>query len=317
MFARQGLETTILARTESEVKLLMTDSRNKRLAPDAWFPPSLKVTSSAEEALNNASVVIFAVPSAVMRENASKIAGFISSETHTISASKGLEAHTGRRMTQVIKDELPHLPMVNIGALSGPNLAVELAKKSPASATLAFPDQSIAESVQADLNSTDFRIYSSDDVTGVELGGTLKNIIAIGAGIIDGLALGENAKAAFITRGLHEMGRFASTLGAKADTLYGLSGMGDVIATCHSPLSRNYRAGLGLAQEGDLDKILVDINRTVEGINTCIEVAKLGHKVGINMPITFLTHEVIEGRISPQEAITSLMRREPRFEMLI
>ena len=217
VFARKTAPTqiTLLTRTAEEAATLDGARQNERFAPGVPFPNSLKVAPVSEEGvLRDSDVIIIAVPSASMCENLRRIKGSINSEAVLISASKGMEPNTGRRMTQIIAEETG-ANWERIGALSGPNLAMEIAKGLPASATLGMSDNKEATRLQTVMTSDSFRIYASDDITGVELGGALKNIIAIGSGVIDEMGFGENAKAAFITRGLHEITRFGVAFGAR------------------------------------------------------------------------------------------------------
>ncbi len=312
--ARQGHEVSLLARNKAEAEALEIARCNQRVLPETVFPKSLTVSPSPIEALSEARIIIIAVPTSTMRGNVRRVKDAIPSDAVIVSGSKGIEISTGLRMTQVIASELPHVEKDRIGALSGPNLAVEISKGSPASTSLAFNDIEQAEEVQQALNSEDFRIYTNEDVTGVEIGGALKNIMAIGSGIIDGLGLGENANAAFITRGLHEITRFGVALGARLETFYGLAGMGDIIATCHSNFSRNRRVGLGLARGMTLKEVLRSIGQTAEGIPTSQGVSNIAKKTGIYMPITFITNEVLKGNLSPAQATQRLMQSAPTLE---
>ena len=212
-------------------------------------------------------------------------------------------------MSEVILEELPEFGEDNIGVLSGPNLAPEIASGKISSATLAFPNSNVSESVQSILSSDVFRIYRSQDVKGVELGGALKNIVAIGAGFIDGAGLGANIKAAYVTRGLHEMTRLGVAMGANGDTFAGLSGMGDLVVTCYSALSRNYRLGFGLASGKDLQSVVADLGQTVEGAPTSQAAVRLAEQLDIDMPITKATHAVLFEGASPQDVVNDLMVR--------
>jgi glycerol-3-phosphate dehydrogenase (NAD(P)+) len=226
-----------------------------------------------------------------------------------VCATKGIEIESGKRMSEVIIEELPGFCLDNIGVLSGPNLAPEIAAGKISSSTVAFPSSSVSESVQSILSSDVFRVYRSEDVKGVELGGALKNIVAIGAGFIDGAGLGANIKAAYVTRGLHEITRLGVAMGAKADTFAGLSGMGDLIVTCYSTLSRNYRLGFGLASGQDLQSVLKELGQTVEGAPTSQAAVRLAHQLDIDMPITTATHTVLFEGASPRKVVNDLMIR--------
>jgi glycerol-3-phosphate dehydrogenase (NAD(P)+) len=309
LLARTGNNTTLWSRSDSRAAELTTARVNERSVPGVAFPESMTVTDSLDVALGNAELVLVVVPSITIRENVRNIRDAIPTTTNVVCATKGIEISTGQRMSQVITDEMPEFPADQIGVLSGPNLAPEIAAGNVASATVAFPSDSIAENVQAMLSSELFRVYRSEDVTGVELGGALKNIIAIGAAFIDGAGLGANAKAAYVTRGLHEITRLGVAMGAKPDTFAGLSGMGDLLTTCYSNLSRNYRLGLGLASGQDLASVLKDLGQTAEGAPTTQAAVRLATELGIEMPITAATHAVLFEGASPSDAIRDLMGR--------
>jgi glycerol-3-phosphate dehydrogenase (NAD(P)+) len=275
----------------------------------------MSVSASLEESLGNSDLVIIAVPSVTMRENIRKVRAEIPSGSNVVCATKGIEISSGKRMTQVISEELPGFDRSLIGVLSGPNLAREIASGNPATATVAFTTDLIAEQVQSTLSSESFRLYRSEDVIGVELGGALKNIIAIGAAFIDGAGLGPNAKAAFVTRGLHEITRLGVAMGAHPETFAGQSGMGDLIATCYSNLSRNYRLGFGLASGKDLPSILEDLGETAEGAHTTQAAVRLAKELNIDMPITDVTHAVLFEGASTVDAIRTLMGRSLQPEV--
>jgi glycerol-3-phosphate dehydrogenase (NAD(P)+) len=269
----------------------------------------MTVSPSLDESISSAELVIVVVPSVTVRDNLNQIGSAISAESNIVCATKGIEISSGKRMSQVIAEELPAFNPDKIGVLSGPNLAPEVAAGNPATATIAFPNDQIGETVQEQLSSEVFRVYRSEDVIGVELGGALKNIIAIGAAFIDGAGLGANAKAAYVTRGLHEITRLGVAMGAKPETFAGLSGMGDLLTTCYSPLSRNYRLGIGLASGRDLDTVLTELGQTAEGVPTTQAAVRIAKNLDIEMPITNATHAVLFEGASPTDAIRDLMGR--------
>jgi glycerol-3-phosphate dehydrogenase (NAD(P)+) len=217
-------------------------------------------------------------------------------------------------MSQVMEEELPAHLHQGICVLSGPNLAKEVVQGKPASTVVAARNPSAAAQAQAILMSPNFRVYTSDDVTGVELGGALKNIIALGAGIGDGLGMGDNAKAAFITRGLAEITRLGLAAGASPLTFAGLAGLGDLIATCASPLSRNHYVGMQLAQSRSWPEIRESMENVAEGVNTTVAALELARGLGVEMPIAQAAHRVLFEGLSPQEAVAELMGRPPRSE---
>ena len=232
---------------------------------------------------------------------------------HTIllSATKGLDRQTLGTPTQIWQQHRPDSPWA---VLSGPNLAKEIQQGLPAAAVVAAPDLAIATQVQHCLASHRFRLYTHSDPAGVELGGILKNVFAIATGVCDGLHLGTNAKAALITRGLREMIRFGTQRGAQPETFSGLSGLGDLLATCNSSLSRNYRVGYGLAQGQPLAAVLAQIEGTAEGVNTAPVVVALAAQAGIPMPICQQVDQVLKGESTPQEALAALVQRDPKSE---
>ena len=309
LLARTGYETVLWSRSETRAAELERSRVNEKSVPGVQFPASMSVSASLDESFSESELVIVAVPSVSVRENLKHISYALSAVTSIVCATKGIEIESGKRMSEVIIEELPGFCVDNIGVLSGPNLAPEIAAGKISSATVAFPSSSVSESVQSILSSDVFRVYRSEDVKGVELGGALKNIIAIGAGFIDGAGLGANIKAAYVTRGLYEITRLGVAMGAKADTFAGLSGMGDLIVTCYSTLSRNYRLGFGLASGRDLQSVLKELGQTVEGAPTSQAAVKLAHQLDIDMPITTATHAVLFEGASPRKVVNDLMVR--------
>jgi glycerol-3-phosphate dehydrogenase (NAD(P)+) len=313
--ARTGHKTVLWSRTESRAQELAGARVNDRSVPGVEFPDSMSVTASLDESFADSELVIVAVPSVTVRENIRNISDALPTGSSVVCATKGIEIDTGKRMSQVISEELPNFDIERIGVLSGPNLAPEIANGKVATATVAFPADSVGESVQTLLSSDLFRVYRSEDVTGVELGGALKNVIAIGAGFIDGAGLGDNAKAAFVTRGLHEITRLGVAMGASPDTFAGLSGMGDLVATCYSTLSRNYRLGIGISSGKDLESVLADLGQTAEGVPTTRATVRLAAELGIEMPIATATHTVLFEGASPTDAVRDLMARALQQEI--
>jgi glycerol-3-phosphate dehydrogenase (NAD(P)+) len=270
------------------------------------------VTSDPAEALDGAEVVIVAVPSTAMRANASSIAGALADSTVVVSAAKGLEPETNKRMSQVLADELP---AARVAALSGPNLAREVVQGLPASSVVASEDEQASFLAQAVLNSPTLRIYTNTDLIGTEFAGALKNIIAIGAGVCHGMGLGDNAKSAFVTRGLVEITRLGVAAGAQAQTFAGLAGIGDLVATCFSRLSRNHRVGVALATGLSPTEALATLGGEVaEGVCTTPVALALAASLGVEMPIASLTNRVLFDELSPRDAIGELMGRAPRPE---
>ncbi|MDA1257065.1 MAG: NAD(P)-dependent glycerol-3-phosphate dehydrogenase [Chloroflexi bacterium] len=308
LLGRAGHEVVLWARTEEDAYRLQGSRRNDRFLPGIEFPDGMTIAASPDDAFKQADLVLFAVPSSTVASNASLITGSVPGPAIVISATKGIDVSTGRRMSELIGDALGR---ENVGALSGPNLAMEIAEGKPASATVAHVDEAAAMAAQEILNSTVFRVYTSSDLLGVELGGALKNIIAIGAGFIDGRDLGNNSKAAFVTRGLVEITRLGVAMGARAETFAGLSGMGDLIATCYSGLSRNRYVGQELAKGRSAAEIVAGMDQVAEGVTTTPAAVKVADGLGVDMPIARVTAHVLAGDLDPQAALEGLMSRTP------
>ena len=314
ILARKNVPVSLLARTPAEAAELDSLRKNARYLPDAPFPDGLKVASDIEEAVPPAGLVIIAVPSARLRENVQNIRDGMAPGATILSATKGLELPAGKRMSQVLREELPPHLHSSICVLSGPNLAKEIVRGMPASTVVAGQDLAKAEQAQAILMSSSFRVYTSEDVLGVELAGALKNIIALGAGIADGMGVGYNAKSAFITRGLAEITRLGIAAGAQPLTLAGLAGLGDLVATCSSPLSRNRYVGEQLARGRTWPEIQRSMDNVAEGVTTTGAALAMANRLGVEMPITLVTSRILFEGLSPQEAAAELMERPARSE---
>ena len=279
--ARNGVTTTLVARTDLEATTLQDQRQNPHLLPGYKFPQTLTVTSDAQRALANASLVILAVPSHTFRQNIRLIKDNIYPDQAILSASKGLEKNSGKRMSQVMEEELPKTLSAGFCVLSGPNLAMEIVDQKPSSAVVAARNLNTATRAQSLLMSQIFRVYTNDDVVGVEFGGALKNIIAIGCGIIDGLEYGDNSKAGLITRGLAEITRLGVQAGANPLTFAGLAGMGDLVATCSSRLSRNHYLGSEIAKGRNLNDVLTSMKNVAEGVDTTVAALKMAKELGV------------------------------------
>jgi glycerol-3-phosphate dehydrogenase (NAD(P)+) len=313
--ANKGLEIRLWARTEREANRLRKKGPNPARFPDATFPPQLIVTSQIGEALDDVKAVILAVPSPTMRQNISQVESYLTKSTLVVSAAKGLEIGSNKRMSQVIAEEINPRFRSNICVLSGPNLAGEILHNLPAAAVVAAEDNNTARKAQRLLTTPNFCIFTNTDVIGVELGGALKNIIALGAGIADGLGYGDNAKAAFMTRGLTEITALGMALGANPLTFSGLAGLGDVIATCTSPLSRNHYVGTELAKGRPLAEITDSMTEVAEGINTTLVAQNLAQDLGLEMPITQKMYEVLYEGADPKQAAADLMGGSVKHEL--
>ena len=314
LLAQNKVPVNLLARTEAEAQTLSSEGRNARFLPDSPFPGRLSVTSEPESALQQSDLVIIAVPSDRLRENVQRIKAHLQPGTIVLSATKGLELPTARRMSQVLEDELPAELHSGICVLSGPNLAKEIVEGKPASTVIAGRNPDAAQKAQNTLMSASFRVYTSSDVLGVELAGALKNIVALGAGIGDGMDAGENAKAAFITRGLAEMTRLGIAAGADPLTFAGLAGLGDVVATCSSRLSRNRYVGEQLAKGRSWPEIRESMDNVAEGVNATQAALVLAKELGVEMPIAEMASRVLFDGLSPQKAMAELMSRPARSE---
>ena len=314
ILARNGVPVSLLARTPAEAAELNSHGRNARFLPDAPFPDALTVAGDVEEALSSAALVIVAVPSDRLRDNLRCIRDGLAPGATILSATKGLELPAATRMSQVMQEELPPRFHSSICVLSGPNLAHEIIQGKPSSTVIAGQDISRAEGAQSILMSSSFRVYTSDDVIGVELGGALKNIIGLGAGIADGMGSGDNGKSAFMTRGLAEITRLGIAAGAQPLTFAGLAGLGDLIATCNSRLSRNHYVGEQLARGRTWPEIRQSMDNVAEGVNATGAALKMAASLGVEMPIAQVTYRVLFEGLSPQEAAAELMGRPPRSE---
>ena len=314
LLAQNEVPVNLLARTEAEAQTLSSQGRNARFLPDFLFPEGLSVTSEPESALQQSDLVIIAVPSDRLRENVQRIKAHLKPGMIVLSATKGLELPTARRMSQVLEDELPAELHPGICVLSGPNLAKEIVEGKLASTVIAGRNPEATQKAQNMLMSTNFRVYTSADVLGVELAGALKNIVALGAGIGDGMDAGENAKAAFITRGLAEMTRLGIAAGADPLTFAGLAGLGDVVATCSSRLSRNRYVGEQLAKGHSWAEISESMDNVAEGVNATLAALVLAKELGVEMPIAEMASRVLFDGLSPQKAMAELMSRPARSE---
>ncbi len=312
LLAKKEVQVALWARDADLAERIRHEGQNPRYLPGFPLPPSVHVTHQLAEAVQSAQVLVFAVPAGALKEVAGLVRKHLSSPRLVISAAKGLDAE-GRRPSQVLQSVLGD-QLEEVVALSGPNLALELAREIPTATVVASASPECARQAQTLFMHPSFRVYTNRDVTGVELGGALKNVLAIGAGISDGMGFGDNSKAALITRGLAEMVRLGVALGAEAHTFMGLSGVGDLFATASSHLSRNWRVGHGLAQGKPLAEILQELKQVAEGVPTTFAVCALAERLGIEMPISQTIRAVLDGKLNPQQAIRELMMRTPKEE---
>ncbi|MEE2672891.1 MAG: NAD(P)H-dependent glycerol-3-phosphate dehydrogenase [Myxococcota bacterium] len=314
MLCARENDVLLWARDPEVADTINREHRNPRYLSEAALPEALRATTDLEEALSGRELVICAVPSHAVREVMSKAAPNLGTDPIIVSAVKGIELETGMTMHQVLEDVLPPHHHPRIVCLSGPSFASEIAQRLPTVVTLACREEAYAISVQSTLSCPWFRCYSSTDVIGVEIGGALKNVIAIAIGIGDGQQMGHNSRAALMTRGLAEITRLGTRLGAKDSTFLGLSGMGDLLLTCTGDLSRNRRVGLALGEGRDLDEILHEVNGVAEGVETTRAACRLAERLGVELPISNMVRQVIDGKLSPAEAGMALMTRQLRSE---
>ncbi len=308
-----GVAVTLWEHRPERAAEMERERENRVFLPGFKLPDRLRVTADLREAVAGCAIVLMVTPSQRMREQARLVAPLLAEGAVVVSASKGLEVGSHLRMTQVLAQELPGI--VTLAALSGPNLAAEIARGLPAGSVIACGDHDAAVRVRPVLSAPTFRVYSSDDLVGVELGGALKNIIALGVGVNDGLGYGDNAKATFMTRGLAEMSRLAVAAGANPLTLAGLTGLGDLIATCSSSLSRNRTLGLELAAGKTLEEALAARKSVTEGVATSRAALELAENLGVELPITAQIAQVLFEGKPVREAVASLMERDLRREL--
>ena len=315
ILAQKGVQVGLWARTEKEAAELKDNGPDPESSPKIDFPPQLSITNQLNEVFDEAKAVILVVPSQSMRQNIKLAAGYLDKSMLVVSAAKGLELGSGKRMSQVIADEINPRFQANIGVLSGPNLAREVLRGLPAASVAAAEDSSVARKAQRLLTTPNLCVFTNTDVVGVELGGALKNIIALGAGIADGLGYGDNAKAAFMTRGLTEITALGVALGAHPLTFSGLAGLGDVIATCASPLSRNHYVGVELTKGRSVTEIINTMKGVAEGVTTTLVARNLAHNLGLEMPITERVYQVLYENADPRQAAAEMMGGNARHEL--
>ena len=291
LLSDKGIAVKLWARNEAELEELNQKAH------------SYSSTDCIAEAIKGADLVIWAVPSQRLRQNVDYAKPYLINSMLLMSAAKGLEISSGKRMSQVMAEEVAPALSQQICVLSGPNLAREIAQGLPAASVIAARDIAIAERARELMNSPKFFLSTSDEVVGVELGGSLKNIVALGAGMVDGLSLGDNAKAAFITQSWAELVSLGVALGAKASTFYGLAGLGDLIATCASTLSRNHYVGYELAKGRSLKEIAASMSQVAEGVHTTMAAHQLAHKLNLETPIANLIYRVLFEDFPLTEAI--------------
>ena len=302
----RNVPATIWARSAETVDEINAKHTNERYLPGARLTPALRATTSIEEAVREADVVVMGVPSQAMRDTAREVGKYIRAWVPVISLSKGLELGTKLRMTQVIDEELPGHPA---GVLSGPNLAREVMSGYAAASVIAMEDEVIVQELQAIFKTGMFRVYTNTDVAGCELGGALKNVMAIATGMGDGAGAGENTRSAVISRALNEITRLGVKMGGKPETFAGLAGIGDLIATCTSPQSRNRTVGFELGKGRSIGDILAGMRQVAEGVKSAKTVLQLGEEFECEMPIASEVNGVVNEGRTAQDAFRGLLKR--------
>jgi glycerol-3-phosphate dehydrogenase (NAD(P)+) len=310
--ARAGHGACLWARDAALVDDMRARRVNPVYLPDVGLPDQLRVTADLREAVPGAELIIAAIPSHGTRRVLAQAAPLVSGGVTVVSATKGLEQDTLFRMSQVVEQEMPD--SVRVAVLSGPTFAAELSRQLPTAVSVASRDMAVVRQVQEDFRAPYLRLYGTCDLVGVEIGGALKNVIAIAAGVAEGLALGHNALAGLVTRGLAEITRLACALGAQRETLSGLSGLGDLVLTCTGSLSRNRHVGIELAGGRSLSAVLSEMKMVAEGVRTTEAALALGARVGVELPIASQVAELLGGRKDARAALYELMLRPQRAE---
>lgn len=309
-----GNDTSLYCRRPEMVEDILNHNENRQYLPGVTLPNTLTVSNDLKSSIIDANLILMVTPSIHVRSALASVKPYVNKEQIFVLCSKGVERTTGKLLTTVMMEELQDVGC-ELAVLSGPNHAEEIGRNLPAAAVVGTHDLRVAAKVQEALHSQEFRIYTSDDIVGIELAGATKNIIALAAGIVDGLGLGDNCKALLLTRGLHEMTRFGVALGARKETYAGLAGMGDLIATCMSQHSRNRSAGQQLADGKSMDYIMNHTNMVVEGFFATSIIRTMAQKHGVDMPITESLYEVLYEQKSPKLALQELMSRNSKIEL--
>ena len=314
LLADKNLHVRLWAYERDVVEAIRNKHENTLFLPGVGLPPSLSPTISMGEALQDAELLVFAVPSHAARAVLRQIGPLLSGAIPLVSATKGIEEGTLQLMSQVIRETLPPGMHRSLAFLSGPSFAVEVCRGQPTAVVLAGEDVELVRRLQALLMTPFFRVYAGTDLIGVQLGGALKNVMAVAAGVVDGLGLGHDTRAALITRGLAEMVRLGTAMGADPRTFYGLSGVGDLVLTCTGALSRNYTVGLRLGKGHRLQEVLTETHAVAEGVRTSRAALGLADRFGVELPIVREVCAVLFEGKSPQQAVTDLMVRAAKDE---
>ena len=310
----KGHDVSIWGRKKSQLALMRDTLENPHYLPGIRLPKELNIVDDMDEAIKGSDIVLFSVPAQQFRNVFKDAKASLTGEEIIVNVAKGIEKGSLLRLSEVAKEIMPEVKYVT---LSGPSHAEEVAKALPTTVAVASDDVELAKYIQEVFNTDRFRVYTNDDIAGVELGGSLKNIIALGAGISDGMGFGDNAKAAMMTRGVTEMSRLGIAMGAKPETFSGLTGLGDLIVTCTSMHSRNRRCGILIGQGNSVNDAMDQIGMVVEGLSTAEAAGALATKYNVEMPITECICLMIEGKINAVQAVEILMGRKTKNEMHI
>ncbi|WP_037607631.1 NAD(P)H-dependent glycerol-3-phosphate dehydrogenase [Streptacidiphilus rugosus] len=313
ILADAGCEVNLWGRRQEVVDAINGTRTNPDYHPGIELPPGITATTDVAKAAADADFTVLTVPSQTLRASLSGWAPLLAPQTVLVSLMKGVELGTAMLMSEVI-EEVTGAPKERIAVVSGPNLAAEIVRRQPAASVVACADQDAAQRLQAACLTGYFRPYTITDVVGCELGGAVKNVIGLAVGIADGMGLGDNTKASLITRGLAETTRLGLAMGADAHTFAGLAGMGDLVATCSSPLSRNHTFGTNLGRGMSLDEAIAATKQTAEGVKSCVSVLDLATRHGVDMPIAATVVDIVHGGKSPQTAVKELMGRSAKPE---
>ncbi|MGE5629309.1 MAG: NAD(P)H-dependent glycerol-3-phosphate dehydrogenase [Solirubrobacterales bacterium] len=311
MLAKKGLKVNVWDRETSVVDDININKRNSKYVKDLVIPEGITAYYDIDKAIEGSSYIVLAVPSHIIRDICKTIKGYINKDQVIISIAKGIEPVTKKRLSQVINEELPNNPVV---ILSGPSHAEEVAKDIPTTVVVTSLNMEYAKQVQDLFMTNNFRVYTNNDIIGVEIGGAVKNIIALAAGISDGIGFGDNTKAALMTRGMTEIIRIGTKLGGKYETFSGLTGMGDLIVTCTSMHSRNRRAGILIGQGATAEEAIEKVGMVVEGIKACKSFYELKEELQIEMPITDALYKVLFENKDCKTAVFELMTRDKKGE---
>jgi glycerol-3-phosphate dehydrogenase (NAD(P)+) len=314
LLAGKGYEVKLWAHRPEFARALEADRENKRYLKGIRFPDSLHVVENLHDAVLKAGMIVTAVPSQALRETMLPLVGIDLDGKIIVNVAKGIELKTGKRMSEVLLESLPGLKPEQVAVLYGPSHAEEVARQQPTTVVACSVSEKTALKVQDLFHTNSFRVYVNTDLVGVEIAGSVKNIIAIAAGISDGLGYGDNAKAALITRGLAEISRLSQKLGADPVTMSGLSGIGDLVVTCLSHHSRNRYVGEQIGKGRKLDDVIREMNMIAEGVHSSKAVTELSRRLGVEMPITRAVYEMLFEGKPAQQAILDLMTREPKSE---